>query len=215
MSEEQTQYYQKRAKEYELVYQKPERQKDLHQIKEYLIENFSHQSVIEIACGTGYWTEIIAKNTQQILGVDINKAVIDIAQQKNYRNSTVNFAVKDFHDLASSNQRFDGLFGGFIWSHILKQDLDSFISIVLNLVKAKGQILFIDNKFVPGNSTPISKVDQAGNSFQKRSLSSGEQFEVIKNYPTQKAMIELWEKDTLEIQWIDFEYYWLLDLRKK
>lgn len=62
-------YYQKRAKEYELVYQKPERQSDLILVKDYLRKQFVDKSITEIACGTGYWTEFLSKQTKSIVQV--------------------------------------------------------------------------------------------------------------------------------------------------
>lgn len=213
--EAQTQYYKQRAKEYELVYQKPERQKDLKQIKAYLTKHFRPQNLIEIACGTGYWTAMLAKNTDQILGIDINGEVIELAKQKDYHSSNVRFEVIDFKALEQSEQKFDGLFGGFIWSHLLQQEIDHFVSMMLKLVQSKGQLIFVDNKFVEGNSTPISRKDEAGNTFQNRRLTNGQQFEIIKNYPSREAMLALWEKAALNIKWVDFEYYWLIDIKRK
>lgn len=53
-------YYKDRAKEYEKKYSKPERQEDLKSIATILQEIFADKQVLEIACGTGYWTEKIA-----------------------------------------------------------------------------------------------------------------------------------------------------------
>ena len=46
---EQVRYYQERAKEYELVNDKPERQEDLKKIRHYLGGEFKNMSILEIA----------------------------------------------------------------------------------------------------------------------------------------------------------------------
>ena len=78
----QIEYYRKRAKEYDLIYQKPERQNDLSKIREYLKQNFFAQHLIEIACGTGYWTVELAKKAQRIFGIDINRKQVAIKYVK-------------------------------------------------------------------------------------------------------------------------------------
>jgi demethylmenaquinone methyltransferase/2-methoxy-6-polyprenyl-1,4-benzoquinol methylase len=37
-------------------------------------------------------------------------------------------------------------------------------------------VVFIDNMFVPGNSTPLSRTDDRGNTYQQRSLDDGRSF---------------------------------------
>ena len=49
-------YYAQRAAEYERVYFKPERQDDLRRMEAELAAPFAGRRVLEIACGTGWWT---------------------------------------------------------------------------------------------------------------------------------------------------------------
>ena len=55
-------YYAERAKEYERIYEKPERQEELRQLRDLVQRTFADTHVLEIACGTGYWTEVIARS---------------------------------------------------------------------------------------------------------------------------------------------------------
>ena len=50
-------YYAARAKEYDQIYAKPERQTDLRLIEQWLPSRFEGARVLEIAAGTGYWTD--------------------------------------------------------------------------------------------------------------------------------------------------------------
>ncbi len=58
MKTEMTDYYAKRASEYERIYQKPERQEDLRQLQATVAGSFVGLDLLEIACGTGYWTQL-------------------------------------------------------------------------------------------------------------------------------------------------------------
>ena len=53
-------YYAARAPEYDRIYLKPERQADLGAIRQWLPTVFKGRSLLEIACGTGYWTQYLA-----------------------------------------------------------------------------------------------------------------------------------------------------------
>jgi len=110
---------------------------------------------------------------------------------------------------------FEGLFGGFIWSHIRLEQLSDFLATVSNQVQKEARIIFLDNKFVKSSSTPINRMDEFGNSYQKRKLSSGEEFEVVKNFPARNEVENLASKTGLNFEWIDFEYYWIVKFIKK
>src|SRR5712692_10327984 len=58
---EMREYYARRAVEYERVYAKPERQDDLARLRRLLQADLAGHDVLEIACGTGYWTTAIAE----------------------------------------------------------------------------------------------------------------------------------------------------------
>ncbi|HEX8547388.1 MAG TPA: class I SAM-dependent methyltransferase [Cytophagaceae bacterium] len=82
-------YYKNRASEYEKIYSKPERQEELLMIEKELEDIFQDKEVLEVACGTGYWTQKIASSASSIIATDINEAVIDVAKSKDYAPATV------------------------------------------------------------------------------------------------------------------------------
>src|SRR5687767_9901285 len=104
-------YYSDRAKEYEKIYSRPERQHDLPRASDMLKQIFAGKQVLEIACGTGYWTERIAKTAKSILATDINESVIEIARAKNYSPAAVSFQTIDLFALDNSI-KYESLFGG-------------------------------------------------------------------------------------------------------
>ena len=97
-------YYAQRAAEYEAIYRKPERQADLLTAAAFLQEIFNNRSVLEIACGTGYWTEAIARSAKNILATDINESVLDIARCKDYPRQNVIFETADLYRLKPEHQ---------------------------------------------------------------------------------------------------------------
>ena len=86
-------YYAKRAAEYEAIYQKPERQSDLRELENLLRRDFAGRNVLEIACGTGYWTERVASVADSIVALDINESVLEIGFSD---EACLNQALTDF-----------------------------------------------------------------------------------------------------------------------
>lgn len=207
-------YYKDRANEYEKIYSKPERQNELTASTKTLQEIFKSKNVFEIACGTGYWTEKIAGTANSIIATDINEAVITIAKQKNYPKNNVTFEIVDVFNY-SSNIKHESLFAGFLWSHIKLQEMLTFLKTITELVKPGGTIVFMDSIYVEGSNHTITQTDEFGNTFQTRKLDDGTQHLVLKNFPTEKYLIEILGDLAQEIKYIDLKYYWLVVVTKK
>ena len=206
-------YYSDRANEYEKVYFNPKEQQDLLKAAKVFQDLFFQKSVLEIACGTGYWTERIAQTATSIYATDINESVIEIAKAREIENIT--FAIADMYSFTSP-QKFDGVFGGFIWSHILLQDLDRFIDKVKDFLKPDGIIVFIDGNLVEGTNHDIkriTKTDEQGNTYQTRKLENGTSHLVLKNFPTKDFLVEKLSSIATEINFIKLEYYWIVSCR--
>ena len=202
-------YYRDRAKEYEKIYDKPERQDDLKKITGILQGIFNGEEVFEIACGTGYWTERIARAARKIHATDINEAVLEVADSKSYFPAEVKFSVADIFHL-SLKIKYGTLFGGFIWSHIRVQDLQRFLDIIFQKVSARGTIVFLDNQYIEGSSSPVTFTDKQGNTYQTRKLENGKTYEVLKNFPDENFIRDLFRDKQGNLQYIKLDYYWLV-----
>ena len=76
-------YYAQRASEFERVYEKPERQVELQKLRDYIEQTFVGMDVLEVACGTGYLTEALARSAESVVATDITEEVLAIAHSKN------------------------------------------------------------------------------------------------------------------------------------
>lgn len=203
-------YYNERAKEYDKVYQIEEEQDDLIKATQFFQKIFNNKNVLEIACGTGYWTAQISVSASSIFATDINQTVLDIAKTRQYKNNVV-FEIADMYSL-NNNLKYDGIFGGFIWSHILLQNLDNLLIKLKELAKENCDIVFIDSKQVQGkyhDRKSISRVDEYGNTFQTRQLENGATYEVLKNFPANNFLIEKLSKVATDINIIELDFYWI------
>lgn len=202
-------YYKDRAKEYEEIYFRPERQEELKKLEDILKSIFKDKAIIEIACGTGYWTERISETAKSILATDINDSVLEVAMNKKYRKNNISFQNQDLFSF-NPKERFESLFGGFIWSHIKLQELDNFIDRINSLVLPNGTIVLIDNNYVEGISTPVTDKDEFGNTYQTRTLKDGSEHLVLKNFPTAELINKKLKDKAKEINFTSLGYYWIL-----
>jgi ubiquinone/menaquinone biosynthesis C-methylase UbiE len=205
------QYYAERAKEHDKVYLKAERQDDIKKLHKYLKEAFSGLNVLETACGTGYWTKTISEAANSILSTDYNNEVLEIAKSREYHISNVSFIQDDAYLLSKVNKKHSAGFAGFFWSHIPLIRIEDFLAVFHSKLEPGAKVVFIDNSFVDGSSTPISRTDEDGNTYQIRKLDNGKEFKILKNFPTETYLKKLLIKYSDDINIKKLEYYWVAE----
>jgi len=177
-------YYASRALEYEAIYDKPERQEELAWLRAHVAEFARDRHVLEVACGTGYWTAELARAAGSVLATDATDEVLAVARARGLSPEVVAFANADAYRLETVAGRFDAAFAGFWWSHVPLADLARFLAGLNARLARPARVLLVDNRYVEGSSTPLSRSDESGNTYQQRRLADGTTHEVLKNFPT-------------------------------
>jgi SAM-dependent methyltransferase len=201
-------YYAQRAHEYERIYDKPERQADLAAIKAWLPAQFDGQHVLEIACGTGYWTPLASTRSNSWLATDVNEEVLAIARTKALPHERVRFQIGDAYALEHGRE-FDAAFAGFWWSHVPLQRAGDWLASLHHCLTPGGRVVLLDNRYVEGSSTPISRRDEHGNTYQQRRLDDGSAHEVLKNFPEQNWLRFFLGNRSFGFQWIEWDHFWV------
>ena len=200
-------YYAARAREYDEIYRKPERQEDLGRLRELVREELRGLEVLEVACGTGYWTEVLAE-AGSVVAADVNEAVIEIARGRSLAEGRVQFLIGDAYRLPVRAGRFSGGLAAFWWSHVPKTRLEEFLGGFFDKLRTGAKFILMDNNYVEGSSTRIDRRDREGNTYQKRRLKDGTETEVLKNFPA-AAELELelrpFEAE-VRVEWL--RHYW-------
>lgn len=208
------QYYAARAREYERIYAKPERQADLARLRALLPPMFADRRVLEIACGTGYWTQFLVQAAQSMVAVDANPETLEVAAEKSWPAGRVHFRTADAYSLPAELGMFDAVFAGFWWSHVPVHDRSRFLSALGQRLLPGATVVLLDNLLVAGSSTPISHRDDDGNTYQRRRLDDGSEHVVLKNFPSESELnadISVFGRST---RFIALEYYWLFSYEK-
>jgi ubiquinone/menaquinone biosynthesis C-methylase UbiE len=203
-------YYAARAKEYERIYHKAERQDDLQRLRTLVETSFTDADVFEVACGTGYWTEVLARSAASVMATDINEELLAIARGKPIDRQKVEFRREDAYALPTLPRSFTGGFSGFWWSHIPRAMIRDFLRGFHRLFSPGSRIVFIDNVYVEGSSTPILRADEQGNTYQIRHLQNGSRYEVLKNFPTEMELRAGLDGLARDVSVEFLRYYWTL-----
>jgi SAM-dependent methyltransferase len=203
-------YYRQRAGEYERIYAKPERQGDLARLRAIVEAAFSGHHVLELSCGTGYWTEAIASEAMSVVACDVSLEMLEIARSKDWGSARVEFVEADSYALPDFGWRHSAAFAGFWWSHIPRRRIEGFLAGLHARLKRGAKVMFIDNRYVEGSSTPISRVDKDGDCFQQRRLENGSIHEVLKNFPSKEELLCTVAGVTSSAVVTLTDYFWVL-----
>ncbi len=110
--------------------------------------------------------------------------------------------------LGSCPDNFNAAFVGFFWSHIPLASLDPFLSGLFGRLDHDSIVVFMDNRYVEGSNHPIVRIDNQGNSFQRRTLQSGAEWEVLKNFPTLEVLKSTLGHCAPNVTVHCWDYYW-------
>lgn len=202
-------YYARRAAEYERIYAKPERQNDLMLLRTLVAGELAGRRVVEIACGTGYWTAAFAPTARSVTATDLAPEPLAIARAKSYPGGRVRFARSDAWRPQDIEGTFDAMFAGFWWSHVPRAAVPGFLAAWHARLGAGSRMVFVDNRYVAGSSTPVARVDSAGDTWQRRRLDDGSEYEVVKNFPTAEELRAAPGPRVSAATLTELQYYWL------
>jgi SAM-dependent methyltransferase len=109
--------------------------------EEFTGKNFDFQELLEIGCGTGSFTKILANYTKNIVGMDISSKMLSIAAKKNIKNASYK-VLEDFlrFDFKS---KFDSTFALFhVTSYMNDAQLKEFFDYSWSSLKPTGHLVF-------------------------------------------------------------------------
>src|SRR5438874_10138933 len=110
---------------------------------------------VDAGCGSGRHTRALARQFNEVIGVDISAPLIDIARHQS--GPTVRYVVSDLRAFADPD-RFDLVFSSTTLHHV--PDLDAALVHLRGLVKPGGLAILVDS--VASRRTPPRRVPVLG-----------------------------------------------------
>ena len=211
MTQEMTAYYARRAAEYERVYTSPRWQDDLAVLRPRVGDFFAGRRVFEVACGTGYWTQVAAGRARAVLATDVNDDTLALARAKSYA-APVSFERRDAYAPAAAPERFEAGLAGLWLSHVDLARMEAFLRAFHSHLEPGAAVLMFDERATEERpNPPASRVDEAGNRYEMRRLQDGERFEIVKNLFDRVRLEALIHPHAASISYRELRYFWLLE----
>lgn len=168
-------------------------------VKERYRRLFAGHDVLEIACGSGYWTRVVGEVANSVLAVDINESMIAQARRRCRHLPQARFQTCDAFSLQGISGRFTAAFAVWWWSHIPRSEITSFLIALHSKLVPGALVLFTDQLRY---DCPSRRVDADGNVIESRSLPDGRTFDVVKNFPTSAEVAEALGTTASNVQYV-------------
>ena len=169
---EQMAYYRARAAEYDATAY-PRRERDEARIAAIVSELDVRGDVLELACGTGMWTQALARTARTLTALDQSPEVIEIARRR--CPPTVRFEAGDLLSW-DAGATFDAVFFAFWLSHVPAELFDRFFERVAGWLRPGGRAVFVDE---PAGVAPQGELD---GEIEVRTLTDGTRHRIVKVY---------------------------------
>jgi 2-polyprenyl-3-methyl-5-hydroxy-6-metoxy-1,4-benzoquinol methylase len=216
--QEQIAYYRARANEYDEWFYRQgryDRGKEFNQlwfdevavVKNNLKAIGKVNTILELACGTGIWTQELIDLGEEITAIDASRETIAINQAK------VNFSKVTYQQLDlfswQPSQQYDLVFFAFWLSHVPPDRLDEFFDKVYRSVRSPGQVFLIDSRFSETSSAKNHFFRDEKEIYQKRKLNDGREFQIVKIYYQPEELKEKLERVGFKVELLVTDNYFI------
>ncbi|MCK4255717.1 class I SAM-dependent methyltransferase [candidate division WOR-3 bacterium] len=106
------------------------------------IGDINGKKVLDAGCGEGYNTRILARNGAQVIGVDISKRMIELAQQEEQREPLgIRYEITSFSDLSIFNDSYFDVVVSFM-ALMDTPDYEGATRELYRIIREKGELFF-------------------------------------------------------------------------
>jgi ubiquinone/menaquinone biosynthesis C-methylase UbiE len=187
--QEQIDYYRARAGEYDEWFFRQGRydqgpalnarwRSELDEISAMVEASARHRRVLELAGGTGIWTQHLARVGEELTVVDASPEMLAINRDR-VRNPHVRYIETDLF-MWQPDTVYDVVFFGFWVSHVPPQWFGPFWSLVGRCLVPGGRAVFVDN--LRPSTSASDRQPVTGQMLTTRELNDGRQFRIYKRF---------------------------------
>lgn len=140
--------------------------------------------VLELACGTGWWTQALVRHASELTAVDAAPEAVE-RNRRRVGDERVRYVTADLFDW-EPEARYDLVFFGFWLSHVPPERFAEFWELVRRALGPGGRVFFVDSARadVPGAERIRTRVQptEHPDGTVVRLLNDGRGFRIVKLY---------------------------------
>ncbi len=170
-------------------------------------EKLRDRRVLEVACGTGFWTQGLARRASAVFATDAVPEMLAQARSRHYERANVTLSLADAFTLEGVPAGWSGGFHVQWFSHVQRARVGEFMAAFHRKLSPGAVVVFGDNK--DRGSDP----DSDGNLYQQRTLPSGSSYRIIKNWPSEEELCALLQPYAADVEVRHFERDWFVSYR--
>lgn len=187
--EQQKEYYRARAGEYDEWFlrrgrydQGPEHRArwnaEVEEVRRALAAFGPAGRVLELACGTGWWTEQLVRHAASVTAIDASPEVLELNRER-VGDPNVRYELADIFAWRP-NAEYDAAFFSFWLSHVPPERFDDFWRVVRSALRPGGRAFFVDSRRTPLSTARDHVLPDEDGVVSVRKLNDGREFRIVK-----------------------------------
>jgi demethylmenaquinone methyltransferase/2-methoxy-6-polyprenyl-1,4-benzoquinol methylase len=149
--------------------------------------------ILELACGTGLWTQRLAPRATRLTAVDGSPEMLELCRVR-VGDQSVRYVQADLFAW-EPERTYDVCFFGFWLSHVPEQRFEAFWEKVRRAVGPTGRVFFIDSLRSRRASAVDHELPDQGEQTMLRRLADGREYQIVKRFyepePLRRRLSEL------------------------
>ena len=134
--------------------------------------------VLELACGTGIWSERLLSFASRLVVVDGSSEMLELAKRR-LGSSNVRYVKANIFDW-EPGEAFDTVFFSFWLSHVPPERFAEFWSLVSRCLAPGGRVFFVDSRHEPTSTAVDHRLPGSEAITLRRRLNDGREFQIYK-----------------------------------
>ena len=134
--------------------------------------------ILELACGTGWWTEQLVQYGDSLTAVDASPEVLELNRAR-LPSAKINYVQADLFGW-TPERKYDTVFFSFWLSHVPPERFGSFWATVKASLNPGGRVFLLDSSHAPTGTARDQVLGSADETTITRRLDDGQMFEIVK-----------------------------------
>jgi demethylmenaquinone methyltransferase/2-methoxy-6-polyprenyl-1,4-benzoquinol methylase len=141
-------------------------------------------NVLELAPGTGNWTERLARVATHVTALDASPEMIALNGARLAEQGLAGKVTFRETDLFAwqPERAYDGVFFGFWLTHVPQARLDAFLANVAAALRPGGLLGIVDSRREPTSTAPDQPLPAEGDDIMTRKLNDGRAYQIVKRF---------------------------------